>query len=152
MRKQLKRNKRKMYYALYDKQMPVGDDVLECKAGYKKPVAFRASLSTGQSNAQENPFGTSVDYDRIICSTDMRLPITETTLLWIGKEPSYLDDGSVDPSSANYKVAAHPFDGMQSLRIAVKLIAQSVVEDREQETDNTTEEPEQDTGSDLEDW
>ena len=54
MRKQLKRNKRKMYYALYDKQMPVGDDVLECKAGYKKPVAFRASLSTGQSNAQEN--------------------------------------------------------------------------------------------------
>lgn len=43
-------------------------------------------------------------------------------------------------------------DGMQSLRIAVKLIAQSVVEDREQETDNTTEEPEQDTGSDLEDW
>ena len=56
MRKQLKRNKRKMYYALYDKQMPVGDDVLECKAGYKKPVAFRASLSTGQSNAQENPF------------------------------------------------------------------------------------------------
>ena len=143
MRKQLKRNKRKMYYALYDKQMPVGDDVLECKAGYKKPVAFRASLSTGQSNAQENPFGTSVDYDRIICSTDMRLPITETTLLW---------NGSVDPSSANYKVAAHPLDGMQSLRIAVKLIAQSVVEDMEQETENTTEEPGQDPGSDLEDW
>ena len=152
MRKQLKRNKRKMYYALYDKQMPVGDDVLECKAGYKKPVIFRASLSTGQSNAQENPFGTSVDYDRIICSTDMRLPITETTLLWIGKEPSYLDDGSVDPSSANYKVAAHPLDGMQSLRIAVKLIAQSVVEDMEQEKDNTTGEPETDPGSDLEDW
>lgn len=152
MRKQLKRNKRKMYYALYDKQMPVGDDVLECKAGYKKPVAFWASLSTGQSNAQENPFGTSVDYDRIICSTDMRLPITETTLLWIGKEPSYLDDGSVDPSSANYKVAAHPLDGMQSLRIAVKLIAQSVVEDIEQETDNTTEEPGQVSDSDLEDW
>ena len=41
---------------------------------------------------------------------------------------------------------------MQSLRIAVKLIAQSVVEDMEQETDNTAEEPEQDTGSDLEDW
>ena len=40
MRKQLKRNKRKMYYALYDKQMPVGDDVLECKAGYKKPMAL----------------------------------------------------------------------------------------------------------------
>lgn len=29
MRKQLKRNKRKMYYALYDKQMPVGDDLIE---------------------------------------------------------------------------------------------------------------------------
>ena len=143
MRKQLKRNKRRMYYALYDKQMPVGDDVLECKAGYKKPVAFRASLSTGQSNAQENPFGTSVDYDRIICST---------TLLWIGKEPLYLDDGSVDPSSANYKVAAHPLDGMQSLRIAVKLITQSVVEDMEQETENTTEEPGRDSSGDLEDW
>ena len=34
----------------------------------------------------------------------------------------------------------------------MKLIAQSVVEDMEQETENTTEEPEQDTGSDLEDW
>lgn len=57
-----------------------------------------------------------------------------------------------NPSSANYKVAAYPLDGMQSLRIAVKLIAQSVVEDMEQETENTTEEPEQDPGSDLEDW
>lgn len=55
-------------------------------------------------------------------------------------------------TKANYKVAAHPLDGMQSLRIAVKLIAQSVVEDMEQETDNTTEEPKTDPGSDLEDW
>lgn len=43
-------------------------------------------------------------------------------------------------------------DGMQSLRIAVKLIAQSVVEDMEQETENTTEEPGRDSSSDLEDW
>ena len=43
-------------------------------------------------------------------------------------------------------------DGMQSLRIAVKLIAQSVVEDMEQETENTTEERDPDSGDDLEDW
>lgn len=43
-------------------------------------------------------------------------------------------------------------DGMQSLRIAVKLIAQSVVEDVEQQTENITEELGQAPGSDLEDW
>lgn len=150
--RQLRKNQRTMYYALYDKDIPIGDG-LETKAGYKMPVMFKASLSSGKSDSEENPFGTSVDYDRIICSVDMSLPITETALLWIGIEPNYNEDGSVDSSSANYKVSAHPIDGLKNLRIAVKLIKKSVVvaEDTTENTDTSGSTESGSSGSSSED-
>lgn len=132
MRKQLKRNKRKIYYALYDKQMPVGDDVLECKAGYKKPVAFRASLSTGQSNAQENPFGTSVDYDRIICTTDMGRRSRKQHFYGLERSRYILMMVLLIRPVQIIRWPHIRWMECKVWRIAVKLIAQSVVEDMEQ--------------------
>ena len=60
----LKKNSRPMYYALYDSEIPIFDknnfEESETRAGYKQPVLFYASLSTGQSDAEESPFGKNV--------------------------------------------------------------------------------------------
>lgn len=151
--RQLKRNQRDMYYALYDKQVPVEEGSWEEKASYKQPVPFKASLGNGNSDSEDRPFGTDVDYDRILCSTDMSLPITETTLLWIDIEPTFNEDGTVNSSSANYKVAAHPLDGLRNLRIAIKLLKKSVVvtEDTTEDTDTSGSTESGSSGSSSED-
>ena len=91
------------------------------------------------------------------------LPITETSLIWYGMEPVLLEDGSADPSSADYKVAAAPLDGLDGIRIAIKSIAKSNVpkEDKKEDTVKDSEATGDNSGSDntggnvgddLEDW
>ena len=129
----LKKNSRTMYYALYDSEIPIydedGNPELETMAGFKEPVQFKASLSTGQSDAEESPFGKNVTYDRVISTCDMSLQIDENSLIWVKSKPVYNADGTVNPDSADYEVAAPPLDGLNSLRIAIKKRSKSVVED-----------------------
>ena len=129
----LKKNQRPMYYALFDNEIPIydenGNEELETRAGYKAPVLFYASLSTGQSDAEESPFGKNVTYDRVISTCDTSLPIDENSLIWVKNKPVYNADGTVNPDSADYEVAAPPLDGLNSLRIAIKKRSKSVVED-----------------------
>lgn len=113
-------NTRTMFYALYGKKIEIGDE-FEKRIGYFEPVKFNACLSTGQSNAEESPFGANISYDRVI-STVESLPIDENSIIWINTKPTYLEDGSVDGSTADYKVAAPPLDGLNSLKIAVKKV------------------------------
>lgn len=129
----LKKNNRTMYYALYDSEIPIydsdGNPELETMAGYKEPVQFKASLSTGQSDAEESPFGKNVSYDRVISTCDTSLPIDENALIWVKNKPVFNADGTVNGDSADYEVAALPLDGLNSLRIAIKKRTKSVVED-----------------------
>lgn len=129
----LKKNNRPIHYALYDNEIPIydenGNEELETRAGYKTPVLFYASLSTGQSDAEESPFGKNVTYDRVISTCDTSLPIDENSLIWVKNTPLCNDDGTVNPDSADYEVAAPPLDGLNSLRIAIKKRSKSVVED-----------------------
>lgn len=141
----LKKNQRKMHYALYDNEIPIvdenGNEELETRAGYKNPVLFRANLSAGQSNAEESPFGKDVSYDRIISTCDMDLPIDENSLIWVKNKPVYNADGTVNPDSADYEVSAPPLDGLNNLLIAIKRRSKSVVKDS-----STTEENEPNMG------
>lgn len=136
----LKKNQRKLYYALYDSEIPIydenGNEELETRAGYKEPVLFYASLSTGQSDAEESPFGKNVTYDRVISTCDMSLPIDENSLVWVKNLPVYNADGTVNPDSADYEVAASPLDGLNSLRIAIKKRSKSVIEDSSDGSEN----------------
>ena len=129
----LKKNQRNLYYALYKEDIPIYDEngfeELESKAGYDTPVPFKASLSTGQSDAEESPFGKNVTYDRVISTCDTSLPIDENSLIWVKNKPIYNADGTVNSDSADYEVAAPPLDGLNSLRIAIKKRSESVVED-----------------------
>ena len=128
-----KKNTRPMHYSLYKGEYPIldenGNEELETSALYGNPILFRASLSTGQSDAEESPFGKNVTYDRVISTCDTSLPIDENSLIWVKNKPLYNDDGTVNPDSADYEVAAPPLDGLNSLRIAIKKRSRSVVED-----------------------
>lgn len=121
-----KKNQRTMYYALYSDSVAIldenGNDTFEKESGYSTPVEFKASLSDGKSEAEEQPFGYDVSYDRVISTCDTSLPIDENSIIWIKNTPTYNQDGSVNSDSADYKVASLPLDGLNTLRIAVKKV------------------------------
>ncbi len=121
-----KRNKRTMYYSLYSDKIPIldedGNDTYEYKQGYDKPVKFQASLSAGKGSADDTVVGVESFHTREISTSDMNLPIVETSLIWANKEPKYNDDESVDVSSAEYKVIAPPLDGLRTLKFLVESI------------------------------
>lgn len=154
----LKRNQRNMYYSLYVEQGNDSDfDILDTVAKYSAPVEFKASMTAGKSDSDASPFGKDISYDRIISTVNKDLPITETSLIWYGTEPVLLEDGSADPSSADYKVAAAPLDGLDGIRIAIKRIAKSNIP-KENKKDDVTEDNgnkednSDNSGDDLEDW
>ena len=88
--------------------------------GYNDPVLFYANISAGKGDVQVDVFGSSVDYSRTISTCDMDCPITKLTRLWIGCEPQYNEDGSVNGDSANYEVAAPPAKSLNGIVIAIK--------------------------------
>lgn len=145
----LRRNQRKMYYSLYMEQENDSDfDALDTVAKYSAPIEFRASLSVGQSDSDDSPFGKDISYDRIISTVNKSLPITETSLIWYETKPVLLEDGSADASSADYKVAAMPLDGLDGIRIAIKRIAKSNAPKENVEGGSVGG----NVGDDLEDW
>ena len=149
----LRRNQRKMYYSLYIEQENDSEfDTLDTVAKYSKPIEFKASLSVGQSDSDDSPFGKDISYDRIISTVNKSLPITETSLIWYETKPVLLEDGSADPSSADYKVAAMPLDGLDGIRIAIKRIAKSNVPQESTEDNSASGNTGGNVGDDLEDW
>ena len=57
----LRKNQRDMWYALYNKKIPIldenGDETGDYKMGYGPPVFFQASLSAGKGSVRANVFG-----------------------------------------------------------------------------------------------
>lgn len=117
-----KKNQQNIYYATYSDQITeyyrdsdgniIYDEIdgeqiprIKCeRAGYNNPVSFCANISAGKGTAQEEVFGVSLDYTKTISTSDMDLPITETSLIWFETEPTYNADGTVNEASADYSV------------------------------------------------
>lgn len=137
----LKKNKQKLYYATYNGEIKLyeydengnikyidngeGSQIpieIGTKAGYNNPVLFYANISAGKGTAQEEVFGKDIDFTRTISTTDLTLPIDELSLIWIESEPKYLEDGTIDPKSADYKVVARPIKSLNSIMIALKAL------------------------------
>lgn len=84
----LKRNMTAFYYALYSgktKRLDSdGNDTGEKTVSYGTPVAFRAYI-TPEIGAGTLSFpGEEKRYEREIITADMSIPLTETSVLWIG--------------------------------------------------------------------
>ena len=126
----LNKNLRKLWYALYNDKREAfdvnGDFTGEYTVCYSAPVVFYANLSAGKGSAQADIFGVNVDFTRTISTTELSVPITETSLVWYETEPKLLEDGTADPKSADYKVAAPPAVGLNELIIALKARAKNV--------------------------
>lgn len=120
----LKKNQQKLWYSTYADQITIyerdenGETVYDEidgekypriiaeKAGYNNPVSFYANISAAKGSSDSKVFGVSLDYTKTITTTDMSLPISETSLIWFETEPVIKDDGTVDESSADYAVVA----------------------------------------------
>lgn len=116
----LKRNQNTLYYQLYSENIPIYETDLdgnivtdpitdeplltgETKVGYSDPVEFRANVSAARGEAQSDPFGIDLSYDKTMVTCDMDLPIDELSVLFIDKKPEFGADGNL-ANSADYKV------------------------------------------------
>ena len=139
----LKRNKRELWYALYDGEMPIyvtdkdgnivymdiGDEQVPTETGefrsvYSIPEKFKANISPGRGYAQNEVFGINADFTRSISTTNMSNPIDEYSLIW-DREPKVLVDGTADATDAVYRVAGRPARGLTSIVIPIKAIARN---------------------------
>lgn len=121
----LKKNKQKLYYAMYSEEIPVyetdEDGKIKCTevdgkqipiqigivAGYNEPVIFYANIAMSGGEAEVMEYGFDVgSYQAVLSSSDMTLPINEMSRIWHISEPRYNADGSVDGDSADYQVLA----------------------------------------------
>ncbi|HIW82637.1 MAG TPA: hypothetical protein H9742_14145 [Candidatus Acetatifactor stercoripullorum] len=120
----LKKNMQKLHYSLYSKQIMIYEKdengniiydeidgevlprIIAERAGYSEPVSFYANISAANGTSDSEVFGVSLDYTKTISTSDMTLPISETSLIWFETEPTYNDDGTVNEASADYSVVA----------------------------------------------
>lgn len=88
----LHRNKRDVWYSLYVGETELTDTdgfyTGETTIEYSEPVKIRANVSpaTGQSNLEM--FGNLTDYDRVIVTDEVDIPVDENSVLWIDKTPT----------------------------------------------------------------
>ena len=121
----LKKNQQPLYYATYSEEIPVYEldengniQYVEVDgelkpielgkvAGYNKPVLFSANIAMSGGEAESREFGMDIaDYEAVIVTTQMDLPLTETSIIWWGSEPQYNADGTVNGDLADYKVVS----------------------------------------------
>ncbi|NLI60794.1 MAG: hypothetical protein GX375_05125 [Clostridiales bacterium] len=83
----LRRNKQKIKYALFENKIPVldeyGNDTGEFELLYSEPKDFEISVSSARGESYTRHFGDSVDYDKVMVTTDKSFPINESSILWV---------------------------------------------------------------------
>lgn len=91
-------NKQKFQYMLLLRQEPIldqhGNDTGETKPVYAEPVTMDANISAAGGTSQVEQFGNLTGYSRVIVTSDMSCPIDENTVLFIGKDAEFSDDGT----------------------------------------------------------
>lgn len=96
----MERNKINIYYALYKGKTPIldddGNETGDNEVSYGNPVKFRIRVSPNKGESSEQAFGKSLDYDRVMYTTDKKFPIDEYSVLWIGTAPEIKEDGRTD--------------------------------------------------------
>lgn len=125
----LRRNKQPLYYATYDKKIPVtdenGDFTGDDDTGYSAPVSFYANISPAKGSSQEEVFGKNLDHSRTVVTCDMTLPIDEFSRIWIETKPVLKADGTACGDSADYSVV-QVARGLNSVAYALKKLPKNM--------------------------
>ena len=87
----LNRNKRKIFYAVYEKDEPIidaqGYETGERTPVYSKPVELRCNVSAASGAESVEAFGSFTGYTRSICVSDATCPLDEKSIVWFGVSP-----------------------------------------------------------------
>lgn len=114
----LRRNKTPFWYALFREKERV-------KGGhrpiYEDAVRMTGNISPAKGAAYAEPFGSDLQYDRVIVLDDPKCPIDENTILFIDVEPSRNTDGDYIYDYVVKKVAR----SLNSVSIAVSRVSVS---------------------------
>lgn len=87
----LNRNERTIYYALYRGDTENTDGNLytgEIVPSYDSPVAIKANVSAARGTADIDLFGVNISYNKTVIVDDMSCPINEHSRLWINTAPT----------------------------------------------------------------
>lgn len=89
----LKRNKVPFWYCLFDHKEELldedGNKTGEFVVYYHKPVLLLGNVSVARGEVQDELFGKSISYDKVILLEDPNCPINEDTVLFVDKEPEF---------------------------------------------------------------
>ena len=87
----LKRNKREMWYALPVGSQPIldeyGNDTLEVEMLYTTPLLLLANVSASIGQAAVEVFGSQTEYTRTVSLSGQSCPLVENSLVWFGVTP-----------------------------------------------------------------
>lgn len=86
----LERNKSDLWYSNYlGKTMNTEDgyETGEETISYSEPVKVRANVSPPSGRVFVDKFGNAIDYDKVIVSDEVKLPVTESSVLFIDVTP-----------------------------------------------------------------
>lgn len=100
----LQRNKRTIWYALYEGLTEVVDEdgnyTGEQVVSYATPVKTRMNVSGGRGQAAIEEFGIDNPFTHSAVTDDLSTPFNTDTVFWFGKEP-YDGDGNL--TQHNYR-------------------------------------------------
>ena len=97
----MKRNLKPIWYCLYQGREPVKDsdgyETGETEISYSDPVQIKVNVSPASGQAQDEMFGTGLDYDKVIITDWMNCPIDENSVLFVDTPPEYGEIPVPDP-------------------------------------------------------
>lgn len=120
----LARNKTTIYYATFKSKTEITDEYGN-KTGqytitYNSPVEWSANIRWDSGAVQLEGFGLNAAGTRRIVTCDVNVPITDSTILWIGITPTVDEQtGEVTPAH-NYVVAGVPERSLNQIAILVQ--------------------------------
>lgn len=83
----LQRNKKPIYYALYQGKTEIldgnGYKTGQFRLSYSTPTAINVNVSANKGLSELSLFGSNIVYDRTIVIDDVNCPIDEYTKLWV---------------------------------------------------------------------
>lgn len=117
----LERNKVPLHYCLFKSVDALYDDDGNIEGNvttYHAPVRIKANVSAAQGEAQMEQFGNSVEYDKVILTDILDLPVDENTVFFIDTPPKFDDDGNPEFDYVVRKIAK----SLNTLAIAISKV------------------------------
>ena len=113
----MERNKRRFFYALYDKKEEIVDDYGNATGQYEvlysNPIKVYGNISAAKGEIQSRQFGESESYDKVIILGDVNIPINEYSILWVDSFPIINDNDTTNtPHDYIVKKVARSLNGV----------------------------------------